>query len=206
MAPDLACYEERYRLTGGAALGLAASLLSVGLGFLWHTPVVFVVIAVILLVLTVTTPRGGVIDAVRRLTAFRADHAGITLGAVPGKLTGRGPAVFIPWADVERIVVYPSARQGLGGQSQVQCIGVQRREGAPALPQDNEQAPGCPVPGVAAGASRAVSGWRLDRERLAATTAAVAPGIPIVDAGTAPGPGIEGPGQAANAPELGPAE
>jgi hypothetical protein len=206
MPPDPACYEERYRLTGSAALGLAASLLSVGLGFLWHTPVVFAVIAALLLALTVTMPGGGVIDAVRRITAFRADHTGITLGAVPGKLSGRGPAVFIPWADVERIVVYPSARRGRGGQSQVQCIGVQRRDGAPALLQGNEQAPGCPVPGVAAAASRTVSGWRLDRERLAATTAAVAPGIPIVDAGTAPGPGIEGPGQATNAPELGPAD
>jgi hypothetical protein len=57
-APDLACYEERYRLTGGAALGLAASLLSVGLGFLWHTPVVFSVIVPLLLVLPVIMPGG----------------------------------------------------------------------------------------------------------------------------------------------------
>jgi hypothetical protein len=37
MPPDPGCYEERYRLTGRAALGLAAGLLSVGLGILWHT-------------------------------------------------------------------------------------------------------------------------------------------------------------------------
>src|ERR1039457_3172818 len=158
MPPDLACYEERYRLPGG-----------------------------------------GVIDAARRVTAFRADHAGITLGAVPGKLSGRGPAVFIPWADVERIVLYPAARRGQG--TQAQCLGVQRREGAPPLPRGNEQAPGCPVPGVAAGASRRITGWRLDRERLAAVTVAVATGIPIVDASTIiPSPCVEGPGQAANAP------
>ncbi len=48
MPPDQACYEERYRLTGSAALGLAASLLSIGLGLLWHTPAVFAVTAVIL--------------------------------------------------------------------------------------------------------------------------------------------------------------
>ena len=41
MLPDPGCYEERYRLTGRAALGLAAGLLSVGLGILWHTPVIF---------------------------------------------------------------------------------------------------------------------------------------------------------------------
>jgi hypothetical protein len=206
MARDLACYEERYRLTGGAALGLAAGLLSVGLGFLWHTPVIFAVIAALVLVLTVTMPGGGVIDAARRRIAFRAGHMGITLGAAPGKLSGRDPAVFIAWADVERIVVYPSTRRARGGRSQVQCVGVQRRAGAPPLPRGNEQAPGCPVPGVAAGASRTVSDWRLDRERLAAATAAVAPGIPIVDTGTAPSPGVEEPGQAANSLELGPAD
>jgi len=73
MLPDLACYEERYRLTGGAALGLAASLLSVGPRLLWHTPVIFALAAVILAALTVTLPGGGVIDTARRMTAFRAD-------------------------------------------------------------------------------------------------------------------------------------
>jgi hypothetical protein len=199
MPLDLACYDERYRLTGGAALGLAASLLAVGLGFLWHTPVIFAVIAVILAALTVTMPGGGVIDAARRVIAFRADHEGITLGAVPGKLSGRGPAVFIPWADILRIVLYP-ARKGQGSHTPVQCIGVQRREGAPPLPQGNEQAPGCPVPGVPTGATRKITDWRLDRKRLAAGTAAVAPGIPIIDAGTAPSRGVEGPGQPAKSP------
>jgi hypothetical protein len=205
MPPDLACYEEHYRLTGGAVLGLVASLLSVGLGFLWHTPVIFAVIAVFLAALTVTMPGGGVIDAARRAIAFRADYAGITLGAVPGKLSGRGPAVFIPWADIKRIVLYRPARQEQGGHTPL-GIGIQRLDGALPLSQSNEQAPGCPVPGVAAGTSRKITGWRLDRERLAAVIAAVAPGIPIVDAGTAPSPGVEGPGQAANAPELGPAD
>lgn len=45
--PDPGCYEERYRLTGRAALGLAAGLLSVGLGILWHTPVIFTAIALL---------------------------------------------------------------------------------------------------------------------------------------------------------------
>jgi hypothetical protein len=191
MPPDLACYDERYRLTGAAALGLAASLLAIGLGFLWHTPVIFAVVAVILAALTLTMPGGGVIDAARRAIAFRAGQAGITLGAVPGKLSGRGPAVFIPWADIERIAFYP-AQKGQGSHSPVQCIGVQRRDGAPPLPQGNEQAPGCPVPGIPTGATRTITGWRLDRERLATVTAAAAPGIPIIEASTAPSPGVEG--------------
>ena len=46
--PDQGCYEESNRLTGRDALGLAASLLSIGLGFLWHTQPIFFAIAVVL--------------------------------------------------------------------------------------------------------------------------------------------------------------
>jgi hypothetical protein len=53
----------------------------------------------------------------------------------------------------------------------------------------------CPVPGVAAGATRPIKNWRLDRERLAAVTAAVAPDIPVIDARNDPDRRIEGPGQ-----------
>jgi hypothetical protein len=205
MLPDQGCYEERYRLTGSAALGLAASLLSIGLGLLWHTPVVFAVTAVILA--AVAAQGGGVFSAARRMVAFRADQAGITLGAVPGKLTPRhGLAVFVPWADVEQIILYPAHPRGQGRYARVQCVGIQRRQGAPALSQGNEQAPSCPVPGVPAAASRRVTGWRLDHERLAAVTAAVAPGIPIIDAGTDPSPAVEGPGHTASTPEPGPAD
>ena len=108
MLPDPGCYEERYRLTGRAALGLAAGLLSAGLGILWHTPVIFTAIALLAAI-------PAVIALARRMIAFRADHAGITLGAVPDKLTfRRGQAVFVPWADVERIIFYPASPRGQG--------------------------------------------------------------------------------------------
>jgi hypothetical protein len=191
MLPDPGCYEERYRLNGRAALGLAAGLLSVGLGILWRTPVIFTAIA-----LLVAIP--AVIALARRTMAFRADHAGITLGAVSDKLTfRRGQAVFVPWADVEQIILYPASSRGQGPFASAQCIGVQRRDRAPALLEGDEQAPGCQVPGVAIGATRR----RLDRERLATVTAAMAPEIPILDASPAPDPGVEGPGQGASAPE-----
>jgi hypothetical protein len=49
------------------------------------------------------------------------------------------------------------------------------------------------VPGLAEGATRQVVAWRLDRERLTALTAAVAPGIPVIDTGPAlEGPDVEG--------------
>jgi hypothetical protein len=51
------------------------------------------------------------------------------------------------------------------------------------------------VPGVAAGATRRVIHWRLDRERLTAVTAAAAPGIAVIEARNDPDRRIEGPGQ-----------
>ena len=202
MLPDPGRYEERYRLAVGAAPGLAIALMTIGLVFLTVWPwVTGVVIAVALVILM------GAVVTGRRRVAFRADYAGVTLGVVPGKLTARGgPAVPIPWADVEKIILYPASPAAQGADARVQCIGVQRRQGAAALPAGNEQAPGCPVPGVAAGATRRVAGWRLDRERLAVVTAAVAPGIPVVDASTGPGLGIDGQGQGATALEPGPAD
>jgi hypothetical protein len=127
---------------------------------------------------------------------LRADHAGITLGRQRYPLASR-PAMFVPWADVEQIILYT----GYQGGGPAPWIGIRRREGAPALPSGNEQDPSCPVPGVAAGATRRNKGLRLDRERLAAVTAAVAPGISVVQAGTGPGPGVAGPGRTASAPE-----
>jgi hypothetical protein len=205
MLPDPGRYQERYRLTGSAALGLAASLVAIGLGILGHT-LASVMIAIALGFLAALVPAGDVFRVVRRVIAFRADYAGITLGAVPGKLTRRDSAVFVPWTDVDQIVLYPAYPRGRGGYARARCIGIRRREGAPALSQGEEQAPGCPVPGVAAAAARRITGWRLDRERLAAVTAAVAPGIPIVEAGSGPSPGVGEPGQSASSIERGPAD
>jgi len=162
------------------ALSLAASLLAVGLGALWHTQLIFAAALPVLLAIPT------VLAMALRPVAFRADHAGVTLGAVRMLPP---PAVFIPWADIEKIILYPAG----SGKNGVECVGVQRREGAPALPHGNKWAPGCPVSGVAAGAARRMTHWRLDRERLAAVTAAVAPGIPIIEAQSDPVRRIERP-------------
>ena len=197
-------YEERYRLTGRAAAGLAASVLLVVAGFLWRLPVIFLPLGAALAALT--AQGAGVIDRVRRTTAFRADQGGITLGTVPDKLTARrGSRLFIPWTDVERIILYPVHPRGRGSRAAVQCIGIQRRATAEPLRWGNEQAPGCPVPRVPAWATRMVTGWRLDRSRLAAVTSAVAPGVPILDTSTCPLPGDEDEGRRGSAPDAGPA-
>lgn len=203
--PDLGCYEERYRLTGRAALGLAVSILLIGLSFMGHSPVIFLPIGIILAVLI--AQGAGVIDLARRKIALRVDDTGITLGAVPDKLTvRRGSALFIPWADVERIILFPVYPHGSSGRAPVQCIGVQRQAGAEPLLWGNEQAPGCPVPRVAAWATRKITGWRLDRDRLAAVTAAAAPEVSILDTSAGPGSTIEEPGRGTSAPGKGHAD
>ncbi len=172
--PDPGCYEERYKVAG-VALRLAASLLALGLvaAFLgWHPQLITVGIAAFTAVLAIPT----VLAMALHPVAFRADHTGVTLGAV--RVLPPRPAVFIPWADIEQIILYAEG----SGKKAVECVGVQRREGAPALPYGNKRAPGCPVAGVAAGAARQMTHWWLDREQLAAVTATVAPGIPIIKA------------------------
>ena len=197
-------YEERYRLSGRAVAGLIVSVLLVVVGFLWHLPVIFLPLGLALAVLT--AQGAGVIDRVRRTTAFRADQAGITLGTVPDKLTvRRGSRLFIPWTDVERIILYPVHRRGQGGRAAVQCVGVQRRATAEPLRWGNEQAPGCPVPGVPAWATRMITGWQLDRSRLAAVTSVVAPGVPILDTSVDLLPGDEHNGKPDSTPQTGPA-
>jgi hypothetical protein len=183
MLPDPGCYEERYQ-RGRAVLGLWRSLLLVGWGLLWRTQLIpFAGTAGLLAIpqlLTLALPP----------VAFRADHAGITLGS--DRLLPRRRAVFIPWTDVETIILYPCYT---GNPGQAYYIGVQRRDGAPALPYGNEQSPACPVPGVMAGATRRVTRWRLDRARLAAVIVAVAPGIRVIEDRNDLDGRIEGPGQ-----------
>jgi hypothetical protein len=115
----------------------------------------------------------------RRKTAFRADYAGITLGTPPDSLAFlRGPPIFIPWADVEQVILYPSGLSEPDAPARIQYIAVQRREeAAPPAPDG-----AIPAPGHATPAAHKITGWRLDRERFAALAAAMAPGVPIVEA------------------------
>ncbi len=188
MLPDQGLYEERYRLAGALALSLAVSLGLLGIalrGSHGSAALAFLLLAFA----TVIMP--GLVAAGGRRVAFRADPMGITLGAAPLSWPGRHDSgLFISWSDVERIVLYQESKTRESGARNRLCIGIQRRPGAPPLPDGNGPARCCPVPGLAEGATRQVVAWRLDRERLTSLTAAVAPGVPVIDAS----PGIEGPG------------
>jgi hypothetical protein len=190
MLPDPGRYEERYRLTGQAAAGLAIGLISVGLGVVWQPPIsaaaAVLAIPVIFSAIAVLLAMPALIAMARRKTAFRADYAGITLGTLPDNLASlRGSPVFIPWADVEQIILYPPGPAETDAPARIQYIAVQRREEAAPPPPDGA----IPAPGRATPAAHKITGWRLDRERFAAVAAAVAPGVPIVEASAGPRPG-----------------
>jgi len=112
MPPDPGSYEERYRLTSGVVLRLASGLLLVALGLVWQPPAisaasVILAIPVIFSALTIAFVMPAVITIARRMTAFRADYGGITLGVMPTSLAAlHRPAIFIPWAEVEKIILY----------------------------------------------------------------------------------------------------
>ena len=202
MLPDPGRYEERYRLTYPVVRGFALSFVPLIVAIFSHHPLPWLILSLAAAVLA-TVP--WLVAVASRRVAFRADMTGITLGADPLSWPFRhASAVFVPWSDAEGIVLYQGG--GLFGWLDDRCAGIQRRPGAPALSRGNKPARRCPVPGVAAGAARPVTAWRLDRGRLAALTAAVAPGIPIVDAGNGPNQGVEGPGQASTVTQIGPAD
>ena len=178
MPPGPSGYEERYRLTRkDVAPPIVYVVLSV-VSVIWlHSLVIIVVGGAAMLPYII-------LIAGRRL-AFRADCTGITLGVNP---TGRKfYATRIPWANVEKIVLYTlrwhSRGEIAGSAGTRDYIGIQRSEGAPPLPHGNQPALNCPEPRVAAGATRDITTWQLDRNRLAAVIAVVAPAVRIVDYG-----------------------
>jgi hypothetical protein len=177
MLPDPGCYEEHYRLTGRTALSLGVGLVSVGLGIVWQAPgisaaTVILAVPVIISAIVVVLAAPGVVAAARRMIAFRADYAGITLGAAPDNWTFfRRPATFIPWAEIGQITLYPAGRSAPERSGAVDRIVLHHPDPVTAAP-----------PSAALRTVRRITGWRLDCQRLAAVTAAVAPGVSIIAA------------------------
>jgi hypothetical protein len=204
MLPDQGCYEERYRLTFPVARSAAFSVVALIPAIFSDQPLPWLILAAIGFVLA-TVP--WLLAMASRKIAFRADMAGITIGADPLSWPFRhASAVFVPWSDAEAIALYTGGGPFGWRIGDGPCIGIRRCPGAPALSRGNGPARRCPVPGVAAGAVRPVTAWRLDRDRLAALTAAVAPGIPLIDAGTGPDRGVEGPDRASTVTRIGPVD
>jgi hypothetical protein len=194
MLPDRSCYEERYRLTARTLLGLVAGLVSASVGIMWHPAglwagSIILVLPAAFAAAAVALAMPAVISVACGRIAFRADAIGITLGVVPDSVPAvRRPAEFVPWADVERIVLHLARPGARGSHAQVENIAVQRRAGAVPVPPPGLRTRSrvfrlAPV-AKETRLSRRVTGWQLDRDRLAAVAAALAPGIPIIEADT----------------------
>jgi hypothetical protein len=120
----------------------------------------------------------------RRRVALRADGEGITFGTRPGRPVT--DAEFIPWSETSAVLLWRAGR-GLKG---VRYVGVQRRDG-PSPMWTITTEPLVARIGDAfrpwhqlrreTGDQRRVHGWRLDRLRLKAVVAQVAPHVAVVD-------------------------
>ncbi|OLT05787.1 hypothetical protein BJF90_02215 [Pseudonocardia sp. CNS-004] len=115
--------------------------------------------------------------------AFRADEEGITLGNPPVGV--RRPELHVPWASIDEVVLF---RQDAGAAT-VPHVGLRLRPGAPAvntgIDRDGRVWQGVRrlvphVPEDVLAHSRAISGWRLDEERLAQALDVHAPHVRIV--------------------------
>ncbi|MGW0826122.1 hypothetical protein [Streptomyces sp. NPDC002845] len=118
--------------------------------------------------------------ALSRKVAFRVDETGVLLGGSPARY--RATTTHVPWDDITGFVLWHQA----AGSASLPYVGVIRREGAPALPGDGPEARAAlkhvvPVSADVAMTSRAVTGWRFDKDRLVAAVAHFAPDIPVHD-------------------------
>ncbi|WP_137994153.1 hypothetical protein [Streptomyces vilmorinianum] len=118
--------------------------------------------------------------AMSRKVAFRVDETGVLLGGNAARY--RATTAHVPWADITGVVLW---RQRTG-RTTVPYVGVARREGAPPLPGSGPANRAVlefltPVSADVAQASRAVVGWRLDKDRLLAAVTHFAPDVPVRD-------------------------
>ncbi|MEV0318290.1 hypothetical protein ACIBKX_08500 [Streptomyces sp. NPDC050658] len=120
----------------------------------------------------------------KRLTALRVDATGVLLGGAPAR--HRSQTAAVPWEDITSVVEW---HQETAGQT-LRYVGVGRRPGAPPLPGPNSallpEKTAVLAPHVDHElflASRAVSLWHLDVDRLRAAVSAFAPNVPVLTAG-----------------------
>ncbi|MER8161623.1 hypothetical protein [Streptomyces sp. NPDC094472] len=127
----------------------------------------------------------------KHLVAFRVDDRGVTLGGAPARY--RSQTAFIPWGDITSVVIWQwHLKDGAPGwvpaDQTRDYIGVSRRPGAPPLPganirmqpeQTKKQAPH--IDHQLFLASRPISLWRLDLERLRTAVTTFAAHVPIHD-------------------------
>jgi hypothetical protein len=123
--------------------------------------------------------------SLRGTTAIRVDQAGITLCSSP--VYPKSTTRLFPWEDVVSVVIWQSVVPGQKGAPD--CVGVERRPGAQPVTgkftgRPSRFAARLESPGITpemAVTRTVANGWVLDRDRLTAAIAHVAPGVGVVD-------------------------
>ena len=177
MENDPFVYEARYSLRGRPGLVVALAAVFVIAGIFGHLSLAvrildFALFGVGGLIMLVT--------GLSRRVAFRVDGRGVTLGGIPPRY--RAGTRFVPWADIEQVVLW---RQPMPYGRSMAYVGLRRRPGAPPLGGRKTQLAGRAVaatltrgiPADTLSASRAVNGWRLAPEKLAAAVRHFGPGV-----------------------------
>lgn len=126
-----------------------------------------------------------------RSVAFRADQSGVTLGGNPIPFWYQATTRFIPWTEIQRVTIWRRdfplviGKWTLCNLGPLYYIGLIRRPDAPLLSRSGSPAgrgdkPAYMAPpGIAAGAARVVSLWKLDRHRLDLAVTTFAPGVGV---------------------------
>jgi hypothetical protein len=175
MTDDPFAYETYHGLRGRTGPGILMCLLFVIFGLAVRMPLGLRIADLLLF--------GGagtllLVNGLSNRVALRADAEGVTLSAP--LLRYRAAATFVPWASIERIVLWEQ-RQVRGGP--MPFVGLVGR--ADAAPQRGRLARinahfSPPIPdGSTYLAVRAVTGWHLDVPRLTAAVARYAPTVRI---------------------------
>jgi hypothetical protein len=126
---------------------------------------------------------GGLVHLVNLLSrkvALRVDRAGIVFGGSP--IRYKATTEFIPWAEVQAVVLFTQVIPTTHGTTKMHHVGVQRKPGFGPPSSRVQRVTAKLVPDVPARivtTSRAVSGWRLDARAL---SDALPPEIRLIDA------------------------
>jgi hypothetical protein len=182
VADDPDAYETLHGLGGRTVPALLLCL-----AFVIGALVAKVPVGVLIAVLVVFGGSGTalLVHGVSGRIALRVDASGVTLGGTP--LRYKATTRFVPWSDIERIVLW---RRWLPRGGSITYIALAGR--ADALQADSRVArlaakanalAAPPISGSTYLGLRAVTGWHLDVSRLAAATAYYAPSVRIESPG-----------------------
>jgi hypothetical protein len=192
MPAETAPYIERYRWTRTITLSIAADLVFVALVVFVPTPAIIRIPCIAVFGWFAAYSVAGVLSG---KVALRVDDGAVTLGGGPFRYAAT--TRFHRWEDIERITLWERHipmeiwRWTPFVLGPIRYIGLRRRPSAPQITaagtgRADWPAHGAPVGGIAAGAARNITAFRVDLERLTQSVAAFAPDV-VVESGPAVG-------------------